>query len=389
MNETGYLSYNGKRLRMGYTTGTCATAATMAAVEMILTQKPVHQVQLMTPAGVDLVLEIDHCQLSLDQASCSVVKDGGDDADATDGLDIYATVTRRQDNQITLDGGQGVGRVTKPGLKIEPGNAAINPTPRKMIQEAARQLLGPDQGVDIVISVPGGEETAKATQNPQLGILGGISILGTSGIVRPMSEDTWKESITLEMQQKKALGLDKLILTPGNYGNDFIAEHTHLKPDYIVQMSNFVGYVLLEAMRIGFTDILLVGHLGKFIKIAGGIFSTHSKDADARNEIMLANLALLGAPLDLLQAVDEAITTEAQAELILEAGYGQVYQVIVDKIKARVLKLFKFRAPDIHVEAITFLSDHDVTVMTKPLEELEAIWGWYMWLVSGQDRPTI
>ncbi|AXY26126.1 cobalt-precorrin-5B (C(1))-methyltransferase [Suicoccus acidiformans] len=366
-----YVSYNGKRLRKGYTTGTCATAATMAALEMIQTQERVERVNLTTPSGVNLDVEIHNQEFDNHTATCSVIKDGGDDQDATHGLDIFSKVTLRTDGEIVIDGGTGVGRVTQKGLQIEPGHAAINPTPRRMLREVAEKLLEEGQGCDILISVPKGEETAKATFNPRLGIVGGISILGTSGIVTPMSEESWKHSITGEMQIKFNQGHDRIILTPGNYGEDYIKEHTQLNPIYVVQMSNFVGYVLLEAMRIGFRKILLVGHFGKFIKLAGGIFSTHSKDADGRNEIMVANLALLGAPLDLLEQVNNTLTTESQAEIILEAGYGQVYDVLVEKIKQRSLAKLKYRDPDIEIEAIAFLKDQPVFATTKSLVKLE------------------
>ncbi|MGY4105484.1 cobalt-precorrin-5B (C(1))-methyltransferase CbiD [Ignavigranum ruoffiae] len=369
-----YISYNGKKLRKGYTTGSCATAATIAAVKMLIEQKRIDQVKLIPPAGVELIIPIYNCLFNSSQASCSVIKDGGDDADATHGMHIYSTVTWNNNSEIEIIGGEGVGVVTQEGLAIPVGEAAINPVPRQMISSEVQKLLPKDVGLTIEISAPGGEDVARGTMNPRLGIMGGISILGTTGIVTPMSEEGWKQSITIEMEQKKKIGFNKIILTPGNYGEEFIIEKTKLNKDYMVQMSNFVGYVLLEAMRLEFEEILLVGHLGKFIKIAGGIFSTHSKDADARNEIMIANLALMGAPLSLLEEVDKSLTTEKQAELIIKAGYEQVYQRIVQKIKSRILKLYQFRAPHIKVEVITFLTQNEIIVSTRSLEELEKLW---------------
>lgn len=369
-----YVSYNGKKLRKGYTTGTCATAATQAALLMLLKQELVHQVIVATPSGTELTLAINNQCFDSRSAKCSVTKDGGDDQDATHGLEIYSQVSFTQGTEIQLTGGEGIGRVTQAGLPLPVGEHAINPVPRQMILEAVRSLVGDQQGVRVEISAPGGEEIALSTYNPRLGIVGGISILGTSGIVTPMSEEGWKQAITLEMEQKQAQGLDRIILTPGNYGEDFIKEETRISSRYIVQMSNFVGYVLMEAMRLKFKHILLVGHLGKFIKLAGGIFATHSKDADARNEIMIANLALMGAPLALLQQVDQAITTEDQAAIIMEAGYTPVYQRIVDKIQERVLRKFEFQASDIQVDVITFLSKQPIRVSTQPLEVLEEAW---------------
>ncbi len=374
MNEDDYVYYNGRKLRKGYTTGTTATGATVAAIKALIDQQEQVAVSVLAANGQSVTFEVAHCSFDRQKATAAIKKDGGDDQDATDGMLIYATVSKRSDHQITLDGGQGIGRVTQEGLANQPGMPAINPTPRKMIKQSARQVLGPKRGVDIVISAPEGERVAKLTYNPKLGIVGGISILGTSGIVTPMSEESWKHSISIEMNIHRKRGEDSIILTPGEYGEDFVKDEMGLSADRVVQMSNFVGYVLKEAQRLEFKRVLLVGDLGKMIKVAGGIFSTHSKDADARAEIMVANLALMGAPTDFLRQVYDCITTIAMTKLINEAGYQGVFQMIVDKIKKRADKLLAHHGKPVEVEAVIFSRSIGFLGASKPLAKIEAEW---------------
>ena len=373
MDEYAYV--NGKKLRKGFTTGTCATAATAAAISMILNQDIEEKVTVSTANGVEVTMEIKDPSFGGLTASAAVEKDGGDDADATHGLLIYSTVTLLPDsNNIEIDGGEGVGRVTQKGLKCDVGMAAINPTPRAMIEKTARQLLGPNCGAKIIISVPGGEETAKLTYNSRLGIVGGISILGTTGIVNPMSEESWKASITIELTMLYNQGYRSVVLAPGNYGEDFATNVLGIPPHRIVNMSNFVGHVLKEVQRIGFTRVLMVGHMGKFVKVAGGIFSTHSKDSDARMEIIMANLALLGAPVELLEKVDQCITTDAAGTLIEEYHYEEVYQVLVDKMKFRSERLLRNRKPEVSIDVVTFGTEAGYLASTQTLEEIAEEW---------------
>lgn len=370
-----YAYVNGKKLRKGFTTGTCATAATAAAISMILNQDIEEKVTVSTANGVEVTMEIKDPSFGELTASAAVEKDGGDDADATHGLLIYSTVTLLPDsNDIEIDGGEGVGRVTQKGLKCDVGMAAINPTPRAMIEKTARQLLGPNCGAKIIISVPGGEETAKLTYNSRLGIVGGISILGTTGIVNPMSEESWKASITIELTMLYNQGYRSVVLAPGNYGEDFATNVLGIPPHRIVNMSNFVGHVLKEVQRIGFTRVLMVGHMGKFVKVAGGIFSTHSKDSDARMEIIMANLALLGAPVELLEKVDQCITTDAAGTLIEEYHYEEVYQVLVDKMKFRSERLLRNRKPEVSIDVVTFGTEAGYLASTQTLEEIAEEW---------------
>lgn len=374
-SEDNYVYYNGRKLRKGFTTGTTATAATVAAIRTLLNQKPQETVTVHAANGKTAIFDVEQTDFDEQQASCAIKKDGGDDQDATDGALIFATVKLRDDNEIHLDGGKGVGRVTKEGLANKPGMPAINPTPRRVIKAAAREEVGEKRGVDIVISVPEGERIAKLTYNPRLGIVGGISILGTSGVVTPMSESSWKHSISIEMNIHRKRSDNTIVLVPGNYGEDFAKDELGIPSAKIVQMSNFVGYVLHETQRLGFTKVLIVGDLGKMIKVAGGIFSTHSKDADARAEIMVANLALMGGvPTVFLRKINQCLTTISMIKMIDEAGYQEVYQMIADKIKLRAEKLLAHREPHVEIDAVIFSRESGFLAASKPLQEIKGEW---------------
>jgi len=372
--DDDYVYYNGRKLRKGFTTGTTATGATVAALQALLKQEEQVIVEVNAANGKRARFDVEDCTFDRDHASAAIKKDGGDDQDATHGMLIYSTVNLRDDNEITLDGGVGIGRVTEEGLANKPGLAAINPTPTRMIKESARKILGKDRGADIIISAPEGERVAKLTYNPKLGIVGGISILGTSGVVTPMSEESWKHSISIEMNIHKQRGEDTLILTPGEYGEDFVKDEMNISPDKVVQMSNFVGYVLKEVQRLEFKKVLIVGDLGKLIKVAGGIFSTHSKDADARAEIMVANLALEGVPNEFLKEIYECKTTISMTQKIQEAGYDHVFQRIVDRIKYRIDKLLLHHGSKVETEVVIFSRSIGCLASTKPLSEIEEEW---------------
>ena len=374
-SEDNYVYYNGRKLRKGFTTGTTATAATVAAIRTLLNQEPQETVTVHAANGKIAIFDVEQTDFDEQQASCAIKKDGGDDQDATDGALIFATVKLRDDNEIHLDGGKGVGRVTKEGLANKPGMPAINPTPRRVIKAAAREELGEKRGINIVISVPEGERIAKLTYNPRLGIVGGISILGTSGVVTPMSESSWKHSISIEMNIHRKRGDNTIVLVPGNYGEDFAKDELGIPNAKIVQMSNFVGYVLHETQRLGFTKVLIVGDLGKMIKVAGGIFSTHSKDADARAEIMVANLALMGGvPTAFLRKINQCLTTISMIKMIDEAGYQEVYQMIADKIKLRAEKLLAHREPHVEIDVVIFSRESGFLAASKPFQENKGEW---------------
>ena len=315
---------DGKRLRLGYTTGSCAAAAAKAACWMLLSQRKKERIQLMTPKGIALELEVKEAELGADYAQCAIEKDGGDDPDITTGALIFARVEKKSEPGITIDGGVGVGRVTKPGLDQPVGNAAINSVPRRMIQENVQEVLDTfdcSQGFTIIISVPGGEELAKKTFNPRLGIVGGISILGTTGIVEPMSEQALMDTIRVELRQKRAQGEKTALLTPGNYGAEFLREGLGLDPSRAVQVSNYIGDALDSCRELGFRRVVLIGHIGKLVKIAGNMLNTHSKYGDCRMPILAAFAGAEGLPpekiADMLTCVscDDALSILEEADL--------------------------------------------------------------------------
>ena len=287
---------------IGFTTGTCAAAASLAATRMLLTQKIVPYVTVTTPKGIKVFLEIKNQIFSKESATCSVQKFSGTDPDITNGIQVFAKVSRidrdkkeEGEPKIKITGGKGVGKVTLPGLDQKVGQVAINSVPRKMILEGVRREIenfySPEkaprpENLEIEISVPGGEEIAKQTFNPKLGIVGGISILGTSGIVEPMSEQALLDTIQVEINVRKAQGFEVLVLVPGNYGADFLKSEFGFEVETAVHCSNFVYDSLVMAKNSGFKKILFCGHLGKLVKVAGGIKNTHSKYGDHRMEII-------------------------------------------------------------------------------------------------------
>ena len=327
MFETGieghYALVDGKKLRYGYTTGTCAAAAAKAATLLLLMGRAPAAVRIHTPKGIDLTLPVAEAVRAGDTARCAVRKFSGDDPDVTDGALILATVSVSAAPGVHIDGGEGVGRVTKPGLKVPVGAAAINPGPRAMIEQAVGEALEETEavaGIDAVISVPEGAALAAKTFNPRLGILGGISILGTSGIVEPMSEEALVDSIRLEIRQRKALGETRLILAPGNYGTDFLRDTLGVSEDRIVKISNYVGRALDAAAEAGFAEVLLAGHIGKLVKLSGGIMNTHSREGDGRAELMAAWALKAGADADTARTILACVTTDEMLRILREKG---------------------------------------------------------------------
>ena len=325
MSKTGieghYALVDGKKLRYGYTTGTCAAAAAKGATLLLLTGRAPEAVNIHTPKGIDLMLSLEETSLDGHRARCAVRKFSGDDPDVTDGVLVFAEVRVSPVPGIHIDGGAGVGRVTKPGLKVPVGAAAINPGPRAMIEQAVQEALEetePVPGMDVVIELPEGVALAQKTFNPRLGILGGISILGTSGIVEPMSEAALIDSIRLEIRQRKALGDNRLILAPGNYGTDFLKDTFSIGEERIVKISNFVGLALDAAAEAGFQEVLLAGHVGKLVKLSGGIMNTHSKEGDGRGELMAACALRAGADADTGRAILDSVTTDEMLRILRE-----------------------------------------------------------------------
>lgn len=349
-----YLQRGRQKLRCGYTTGACAALAAKAAARMLLSQRAVKEETLVLPKGLSLSVPVEEIVLGPDYASCAVRKDGGDDCDATDGLLIYAKVALAEEPGIRIDGGQGVGRVTRPGLDQPVGAAAINSTPRRMIREEVEAIcrdFSHPGGLSVEISAPGGEAVAHKTFNPVLGIEGGISILGTSGIVEPQSLQALVDTIEVELKMHAASGAREVIFTPGNYGEDFLAAHPPARPMPVVKISNFVGDSLDFAAGLGFQRVYLVGHIGKFSKLAAGVMNTHSRYADCRCEVFAAHAGLAGASQQVIRQVMEASTADQCLAILEEAG---LREPVMASILEKVLTHTRRRADGVQVEAVLF-----------------------------------
>ena len=355
--EDKYIIKNNKRLRYGYTTGSCAAGATRGAVRMLLSGASLSEVELQTPKGITLNLQLHDITRGETHVSCAVQKDAGDDPDTTNGILVYAKVEKISaeaakniiDNQntdskkviihssIILDGGVGVGRVTKPGLSQKVGEAAINPVPKAMIlreAEEAAQEYDYEGYLKITISVPEGEEISKKTFNPRLGIMGGISILGTSGIVEPMSERALIASIQVEMKQHFFQGENYILVTPGNYGADYLREHMTIPFENNIKCSNYVGETIDMAIDMGVKGILFVAHIGKFVKVAAGIMNTHSHCADGRMEVLCASAIWAGGTLECAREILEAGTTDEALAVIDRYGIlKQTMAIVMEKIQ--------------------------------------------------------
>lgn len=334
--EDYYIIRNNRKMRFGYTTGTCAAAASEAAARMLLSGEEIRDISFMTPKGILLNLEILHIEKGEDFVSCAVRKDAGDDPDMTDGLEIFSRVKKTGESKIVLDGGPGVGRVTKKGLEQPVGSAAINKVPRSMILKAAEDICSEydhEGGLEIIISVPNGEEAAKKTFNPRLGIQGGISILGTSGIVEPMSESALIKTIEVEMRQRVENGSRFLLVTPGNYGSAYLKEHMDLPLEEAMKCSNYVGETIDMAVSMGVEGILFVSHIGKFVKVAAGIMNTHSRCADARAEVLAANAMRAGISAETALDILNTVTTDEALVLIQREGkLKETMKEVTDRI---------------------------------------------------------
>jgi cobalt-precorrin-5B (C1)-methyltransferase len=333
-NFDWYIEIEGQKWKRGVTTGTCAAAAAKAAVYALLQQTEVTWIEITTPRGITVTLPVQACSYHNDEACCGVVKDAGDDPDNTDGLTIYATVRLRNDPGISLKGGEGVGVVTKPGLQVDVGEAAINPIPREMICRAVLEYLPPEQGLEIMNSVPDGRERALKTLNPVLGIMGGISILGTTGIVEPMSEEAFRHSLAPQIDVALAAGYTSLVFTPGKIGEN-IARKYQIPTAITILTSNFIGYMLGEASRRGVKDVILFGHIGKLVKVAGGIFYTHSKIADGRMDIIAAEAAHMGATATQVGEILTCVTTEATLPILTAAGLQDIFNRLAKRASLR------------------------------------------------------
>ena len=353
-----YLVKDGKRLRLGYTTGSCAAAAAKAAAWMLLTGRRKESIRLQTPKGIELNLKVLDIQMLADEVRCAIRKDSGDDPDVTRGTLIFAAVRKSATPGVTIDGGEGVGRVTKPGLDQPVGAAAINSVPRKMIEENVREvcmLVGYDGGIDVTISAPEGEALAKKTFNPRLGIEGGISILGTTGIVEPMSEQALLDTIRVELRQRRENGAD--------YIRDFIG----LDPKTAVLTSNFIGDSLEFCREFGFHGALLIGHIGKFVKLAGGMWNTHSKFGDCRMEIIASHSAALGLRAERTEEILHCATCDDALRILNEEGLKDAFLV---RLGQRIGTMLGYKSGELQSGAILFSKEYGFLCETEGAEEL-------------------
>ena len=365
-----FIIRDGKKLRLGYTTGSCAAAAAKAAAWMLLSGSKKESIRLLTPKGMELALAVEDIYLSPDCVRCAIRKDSGDDPDITRDTLIYAEVQKTEDAGIVIDGGQGVGRVTKPGLDQPVGAAAINSVPRRMIRENVEEvcgLFGYTGGLYVVISAPDGETLAKKTFNPRLGIEGGISILGTTGIVEPMSEQALVDTIHVELRQRRENGADYILLAPGNYGADYIRDFIGLDPKTAVLTSNFIGDSLEFCKEFGFHGALLIGHIGKFVKLAGGMWNTHSKFGDCRMEIIASHSAALGLRAERTEEILHCATCDDALRILDEEGLKDAFLV---RLGQRIGTMLGYKSGELQSGAILFSKEYGFLCETEGAEEL-------------------
>ncbi len=374
-------------LKMGFTTGSCAAAAAKAAVRMLLTGEEVRQIRLMTPKGIELYLDVEEIRRGPDSVRCGVRKYSGDDPDVTDGLLVCAEVEREEqtghlpqetasltgekEERIRISGGRGVGRVTRPGLEQAVGEAAVNKVPRRMIRDAVREICemsGYTGGIHVTLTIPGGERVAEKTFNPRLGILGGLSILGTTGIVEPMSEKALTDSIYLEMKVLRKNGRSFCFVTPGNYGSDFLQEEMGMDLSQAVKCSNYIGETVDDARLLGMKGILLVGHVGKLVKLAAGVMNTHSRQADCRMEVLAAHAAMAGADRDAVTQIMSCMNTTEAIRILKEKN---LLPRVMDTVMQRIQDALAVRAgKELTVGAVMFSTEDGVLGKTKDADHL-------------------
>ena len=355
-----YLYFRGKKLRYGYTTGSSATAATKAALMYILddSKHDIPEVTIKLPSGNSLTISVNSLEKKENSVLASVIKDGGDDPDVTHGLEIYSKVSLRNDSKINIFGGIGVGKVTKKGLPIAPGNSAINPVPLKMIRETVEEMLPEGLGADVEIFVPKGEETAKKTLNAKLGIIGGISILGTTGIVKPMSEESWKASLAIELKMAlENTGNGEAIFLFGTRGKQYLSDNFEGNTSQAIVISNFVGYMFDRACEFEAKKIYFIGELGKFVKVAGGIFHTHSRVSDAKMEILTANALLVGESTENMKKIMASNTTEEATKYIEKT---EVYNLLAEKAKQKCEEYCRRNGWELEVETLIISAEKEV-----------------------------
>ncbi len=365
-------------MKNGFTTGSCAAAAAKAATWLLLTGRKLDSIRITTPKGIPYDAQIFDSACDGLTATCSVVKDGGDDPDCTTGVHVVCTVTIatiEEKNEcegilVDIDGGEGVGRVTLPGLDQPVGNAAINRVPRKMIEEEVRgvcSLCDFSGRVKVVVSVPEGREIAKKTFNPRLGIVDGISILGTSGIVEPMSSQALLDTIRVELNQKKSIGGQAVCITPGNYGLEFMKKTFSYDLDRAVKCSNFIGASIDMAVELGFKKILLCGHIGKLVKLAGGIWNTHSREADCRMELLASSAIRAGCSVQKAGEILDCVTTEEGIKILIEEG---ICEGAMEKLLQKVMFNLENRSCNVEIGCMVYCNQFGMLAQSGNAQEI-------------------
>lgn len=370
-------------LRKGFTTGSCGAAASKAAAYMLLTGKRIDKISIRTPKGIIYDAQILDITISENSVSCCVIKDGGDDPDITTGAHIFATVSlldedgvrdeehKETKRRIIIDGGKGVGRVTKPGLDQPVGKAAINSVPREMIEAGVLEVMNLCDykgGLDIEISIPEGEELAKKTFNPRLGIVGGISVIGTSGIVEPMSTEALLKTIEVELSQKKALGWEYVPASPGNYGLDYMKRTYGFDLDVSVKCSNFIGDTIKMVEGLGFKGMLLTGHIGKLAKVSGGMMNTHSMYGDCRIEQICECACVAGADEATINRISESVVTEDAIDILIESGFFE--KSMVEMMNRIMNHLKECISGELNIECMMYSNKHGMLAKSDGAEEL-------------------
>ena len=360
-------------MKKGYTTGSCAAAAAKAAAYMLLSGKRIERISIVTPAGLIYSTQLEETDMNREYVSCAVRKDAGDDPDITDKLLVFARVSlseRKEGERVLIDGGEGIGRVTRPGLDQEVGNAAINSVPRRMIGAEVHQvmeLFDFDGFLDVLIYAPEGRRLAEKTFNPRLGIKDGISIIGTTGIVEPMSTKAILDTIRVELEQLKAEGNEVAVVSPGNYGLEFMKEKYDYDLDRAVKCSNFIGETIDMASEAGFSKMLLCGHAGKLVKLSGGIMNTHSGEADCRMELLCAAALRAGAKTETLKTILDCVTTEEATDILINEGIkDECFNYIMERT---AFYLDKRAGGRIDVECLVYSKSHGLLGKTGRAEE--------------------
>ena len=359
-------------MRYGFTTGSCAAAAAKAAAYMLLSGRKKNSITIQTPKGILYNPDIKDIKIEENGVSCAVIKDGGDDPDVTTGALVYAKVEyNKETSKIIIDGGIGVGRVTRPGLDQPVGNAAINSVPRSMIEKEVKEvceLFDYQGGLSIVIYIPEGERIASKTFNPRLGIVGGISVLGTTGIVEPMSSQAIIDTIHVELRQKRAEGAETAAVSPGNYGLDFLKRTYGYDLNTSVKCSNFIGITIDMVKELGFKKMIITGHIGKLIKVSGGIMNTHSHEGDCRMELLAAAAVRTGTDIETVRKILDCISTEDACHILKERGFLEgVMKYVVEKI----YEYMSYRAGDgLKIECMVYSNDFGLLGRTEGAEEM-------------------